>query len=105
MLKLPLACIIPMVLLAACASPAEQPGQHTAAVVIHPGSAGLLAAGEPVAGNPQAVEKWWPIRFADENKCIIQSYQEGTDAFTQCVSMAIDRQSRPHRPAYVRSLD
>ena len=99
MLKLPLACITPMFLVAACVSPGKQAGQQTAAVAMY------VHAGEPIAGNPQAVEKWWPIGFADENKCIIQGFQEGTDAFAQCVSMAIGQQSTPHRPAYVRSLD
>jgi hypothetical protein len=105
MLKLPLACIIPMVLVAACVSPGKQAGQPTAAVAIHTGSAGLLRPGEPISGNPQAREAWWPIRFADQNQCIIQGYPEGTDAFAQCVRMTIDQQSKPHRCIYCRSLD
>jgi hypothetical protein len=105
MLKSPFAFIIPMFLVAACVSPREQAGPYAAAVAIHAGSAGLLAPGEPIAGNQQAREAWWPVRFADENQCIMQGYREGTDAFAQCVRMTIDQQSRPHRPAYVRSLD
>jgi hypothetical protein len=100
-----LACIVPIFLVAACVSRGKQAGQHPAALAMHAGSAGLLAPGEPIAGNPQAQEAWWPIRFADENQCIIQGFQEGTDAFAQCVRMTADQQSRPHRPAYVRSLD
>jgi hypothetical protein len=101
MLKLPLARFIPMVLLAACVSPGEQAGQPTAAVAIHTG----LGPTEPIAGNPQAREAWWPIRFADENQCMIQGYQEGTGAFAQCVGVTIDQQNKPHRCIYCRSLD
>ena len=99
-----LAGIISLLSLVACVAPGEQAGQRTGAAAIHPG-AGLLAAGEPVAGDQQAVAKWWPIRLADENQCIVEGYQQGTDAFAQCVRMMIDQQSRPHRPIYWRSLD
>jgi len=48
---------------------------------------------------------WWPIGFADQNRCMIQGFQEGTDAFAQCVRMTIDQQKRPHRCTYCRSVD
>jgi hypothetical protein len=91
------ASVISLVSLVACASPAEQPRQQSAA--------GAMQAGEPIAGSQQAREAWWPVRFADENQCIIQGYQEGTDAFAQCVRMTIEQQSKPHRCIYCRSLD
>ena len=76
-----LAYIMPLFLLLACASPEEQ--------------ARLQAAAE--AGRP--------IKFADQNRCRIQGFQEGTDAFAQCVRMTIDQQRRPHRCTYCRSVD
>ena len=93
------AVIIPVFIVVACVSPEHEAGQRTVTV------AAYVYAGEPIAGNPQAQEAWWPVRFADENQCIMQGYQQGTDALAQCVKLMIDQQSRPHRPAYVRSLD
>jgi hypothetical protein len=89
--------IICMVSLVACASPQEQARQQPAA--------GAIRAGEPVAGNRQALEAWWPVRFANENQCIVKGYQAGTDAFDQCVKTATEQQLTPHRPEYFRSLD
>jgi len=74
-----LACFIPVFLLLACVSPEEQARQQAAAAAA--------------------------IRFTDENRCRIQGFQEGSDAFAQCVRMTIDQQSRPHRCTYCRSLD
>ena len=74
-----LAYIIPLFLLLACASPEEQARQQAAA-----------AAAQEVA---------------DQNRCMIQGFQEGTDAFAQCVRMTIDQQRRPHRCTYCRSVD
>ena len=74
-----LAYIIPLFLLLACASPEEQARQQAAA-----------AAAQEVA---------------DQNRCMIQGFQEGTDAFAQCVRMAIDQQRTPHRCTYCRSVD
>ena len=75
-----LASIIPVFLLLACVSPAQQAGQQAAA---------------------RAAQ----IEFADQNKCRIQGFKEGTDAFDQCVRMTIEQQSRPHRCTYCRSVD
>jgi hypothetical protein len=75
-----LACIIPVFLLLACVSPEEQARQQAAV-----GAAQIL--------------------FADQNKCRIQGFQEGTDAFDQCVRMTIEQQRRPHRCTYCRSVD
>jgi hypothetical protein len=80
-----LASSLPLCLLLACVSPKEQARQQAAATVAH--------------------EAWWPIQFADQNKCMIQGFQEGTDAFAQCVRMTIDQQRRPHRCTYCRSVD
>jgi hypothetical protein len=91
------ASIIPVFLLLACVAPAQQAGPQAASAAIH--------AGEPIAGNAQARGAWWPIRFADENQCIIKGYQSGTDAFAQCVSTTMEQQNRPHRCTYCRSLD
>jgi hypothetical protein len=71
--------IMPLFLLLACASPEEQARQQAAA-----------AAAQEVA---------------DQNRCKIQGFQEGTDAFAQCVRMTIDQQRRPHRCTYCRSVD
>jgi hypothetical protein len=71
--------IMPLFLLLACASPEEQARQQAAA-----------AAAQEVA---------------DQNRCKIQGFQEGTDAFAQCVRMTIDRQHKPHRCTYCRSVD
>ena len=89
--------ILSVVSLAACISPAPQPGQQAAGEAMH--------AGEAIAGDPQARDPWWQVRFADENKCRIEGFQEGTDAFAQCVSTTIARQRSPHRCTYCRSLD
>jgi hypothetical protein len=89
--------IIPVLSLVACVSPAEQVRQQSVPAT--------MRAGEPIAGSQQAREAWWPVQFADENKCIIQGYQERTDAFAQCVRMTIEQQSQPHRCIYCRSLD
>jgi len=70
-----LAGIISVVSLVACVSQAPQPGQQATGAAIH--------AGEPIAGNLQAREAWWPVRFADQNQCRIEGFQEGTDAFAQ----------------------
>ena len=75
-----LASTIPVFLLLACVSPAQQAGQQAAA---------------------RAAQ----IEFADQNKCRIQRFQEGTDAFAQCVKETMEQQSRPHRCIYCRSLD
>ena len=91
--------IISVVSLVACVSPAQQAGQQASGAAIH------VRAGEPVAGDMQAMEAWWPVRFADENQCIIKGYQVGTDAFAQCVRTTIEQQRTPHRPDYFRSLD
>ena len=91
------ASIVVMVPLVACVFPAEQARQQSAVATIH--------AGEPIAGNAQARDAWWPVRFADENQCMIKGYQVGSQAFAQCVSTTIERQNRPHRCTYCRSLD
>ena len=75
------AYIVPLFLLLACASPEEQARLQTAAAA------------------------WGPTQFADQNRCRIQGFQEGTDAFAQCVRMTIDQQRRPHRCTYCRSVD
>jgi hypothetical protein len=75
-----LACIAPVFLLLSCVSPEEQARQQAAA---------------------RAAQ----IEFADQNKCRIQRFQEGTDAFAQCVRETMEQQSRPHRCIYCRSLD
>jgi hypothetical protein len=75
------AYIVPLFLLLACASPEERARLQTAA------------------------EAGGPTKFADQNRCRIQGFQEGTDAFDQCVSMTIDQQRRPHRCTYCRSVD
>ena len=92
-----LAGIISVVSLVACVSPAPQQAQQPAGAAMH--------AGEPIAGDVQAREAWWPVRFADENQCRMQGFQEGTDTFTQCVSTTLARQRAPHRCTYCRSLD
>jgi hypothetical protein len=74
-----LACITPIFLLLACIPPEEQTRQQA-----------------EVAAERAA---WWPIQLADENQCRMQGFQEGTDAFAQCVTTKIDQQSRPHRGA------
>jgi hypothetical protein len=79
-MRMRLACTIPVFLLLACVSPEEQARQQAAA---------------------EAAQ----ILFADQNKCRIQGFEEGTDAFDQCVGMTIEQQSRPHRCTYCRSLD
>jgi hypothetical protein len=80
-----LAFVMPVCLLLACVSPEEQARQEAAAAA--------------------AREAWWPIRFADQNQCMIQGFQEGTDAFAHCVRMTMDRQRTPRRCTYCRSLD
>jgi hypothetical protein len=80
-----LASIMSMVSLVACVSPPEQTTQQAAAST--------------------AREAWWPIQFADQNKCAIEGFQPGTDAFAQCVSGTIERQREPHRCTYCRSVD
>ena len=74
-----LTCVMPMILLVACVSPEEQAKQQAA-----------LTA-ERAA--------WWPTQLADENQCRIQGFEEGTDAFAQCVTTRVDEQNRPHRGA------
>ena len=76
---------MPLFLLLACASP-EEPARQQAA-----------------AAAPQEV--WRPIASVDQNRCRIQGFQEGTDAFARCVRMTIDQQRRPHRCTYCRSVD
>ena len=71
--------IMPLFLLLACASPEEQAGQQAAAAAVQ--------------------------EVADQNRCRIQGFQEGTDAFGQCVRITIDQQRRPHRCTYCRSVD
>jgi hypothetical protein len=71
--------ILPVLLLVACVSPEEQASQQAA-----------LTA-ERAA--------WWPVQLADANQCRIQGFQDGTDAFAQCVTARIEEQSRPHRGA------
>jgi hypothetical protein len=73
-----LAGIISVFSLVACVSPAEQARQQAATSA--------------------------SIGFADENRCRIQGFQDGTDAFAQCVRMTIEQQSKPHRCTYCRSL-
>ncbi len=73
-------CIMPLFLLLACLAPEEQARQQAAA-----------------AATTQEV--------ADQNRCMIQGFKEGTDAFAQCVRMTIDQQRRPHRCTYCRSVD
>jgi hypothetical protein len=92
-----LAGIISVVSLVACVSPAPQPGQQTVGAAV--------SAGEPIAEDLQARDPWWQVRFADENQCRIQGFQEGTDALAQCVGTTIARQRAPHRCTYCRSLD
>jgi hypothetical protein len=94
--------IISVVSLVACVSPQQQARQQQAR---QQPAVGPIRAGEPVARNRQTVEAWWPVRFADENQCIIKGYLAGTDAFDQCLETAIEQQLRPHRPDYFRSLD
>jgi hypothetical protein len=69
----------------------------------------LLACAAPEEqARPQAAaadKAWGPIEFADQNRCRIQGFQEGTDAFAQCVRMTIDQQRTPHRCTYCRSVD
>jgi hypothetical protein len=79
-----LASIISVVSLMACVAPAEQARQQTAVASAHEARS---------------------IQFAAQNKCMIQGYQEGTDAFAQCVRTTMEQQSRPHRCTYCRSLD
>jgi uncharacterized membrane protein len=81
------ASVISVLSLVACVSPAEQ------------------ARRQAVASAQR--EAWWPIQFADENQCIIQGYQEGTDAFDQCVMMKIDQQrhTAPRRWSGVVSIE
>lgn len=76
-----LAYITPLFLLLICVAPQERARLQAAAV----------------AGGP--------IKFADQNRCRIQGFREGTDAFAQCVRMTIDQQHRPHRCTYCRSVD
>ena len=64
----------------------------------------LLLACVSQAGQ-QAAARAAQIEFADQNKCRIQGFKEGTDAFDQCVRMTIEQQSRPHRCTYCRSVD
>lgn len=71
--------VIPVLVLVACVSPEEQARKQAAVMA------------ERAA--------WWPSRLADENQCRIQGFQEGTDAFAQCVATRIDQQNRPHRGA------
>ena len=92
-----LAGVISVLSLMACVSPVPQPGQQAPGTALH--------AGEPVAGDLQAREAWWPVRFADENQCRMQGFQEGTDTFAQCVSTTLAQQRAPHRCTYCRSLD
>ena len=92
-----LAGVISVLSLMACVSPGPQPGQQASGAALH--------AGEPVAGDLRAREAWWPVRFADENQCRMQGFQEGTDTFTQCVSTTLARQRAPHRCTYCRNLD
>jgi hypothetical protein len=88
---------ISVISLVACVSPVQQAElQATGAAV---------RAGEPIAGHTQALEAWWPVGFADENQCIINGYQIGTDAFAQCVGTIMERESRPRRCTYCRSLN
>lgn len=87
-------CVLSLV---ACVSPAEQARRQSLPAA--------MQAGEPMAGSQQVRQAWWPVQFADENKCIIQGYQEGTGAFAQCVRTTIEQQSQPHRCIYCRSLD
>jgi hypothetical protein len=89
--------IISVVSLVACVAPQQQARQQLAI--------GSIRAGEPVAGNRQAVEAWWPARFSEENQCVIKGYPVGTGAFDQCVNTAMEQQLKPHRPDYFRSLD
>jgi hypothetical protein len=63
----------------------------------------LLACASPEEQTRQ--QAWGPIEFADQNRCSIQGFQEGTDAFAQCVRMTIDRLRRLHRCTYCRSVD
>jgi hypothetical protein len=70
---------MPLFLLLACVSPEEEARQQAAA-----------AAAQEVA---------------DQNRCMFQGFQEGTDAFAQCVRMTIYQQHRPHRCTYCRSVD
>ena len=93
-----LASFISVMSLVACVWPAEQTKQQSATSAMH-------EAGEPVAGNPQALVAWWPIQLADQNKCVIQGFQPGTDAFAQCVRTTMEQQSTPHRCTYCRRLD
>jgi hypothetical protein len=74
------ASTISVVSLVACVSPAQQAGQ-------------------------QAAARTAQIEFADQNKCRIQGFQEGTNAFDQCLRVTIEQQRRPHRCTYCRSLD
>ena len=74
-----LTSIMALFLLLACTAPEEQARQQAAA-----------AAAQEVAG---------------QNRCMIQGFKEGTDAFAQCVRMTIDQQRRPHRCTYCRSVD
>jgi hypothetical protein len=74
-----LICTMFLFFLVACVSPQEQAKQQAA-----------LTA-ERAA--------WWPSQLADENQCRIEGFQQGTDAFAQCVAARIDAQNQPHRGA------
>jgi hypothetical protein len=91
------ASVISVVSLMACLSPTEQAKEQSATSVVH--------AGELSAGHSQTLTASWSTQFADQNKCAIQGFQPGTDAFAQCVRTTIEQQSRPHRCTYCRSLD
>ena len=80
-----LACLMPVFLLLACVSPQQRAGQPAAVAAVR--------------------DPWPQIQFADENRCRIQGFQEGTDAFAQCVNTTIAGQRQPHRCTYCRSLD
>lgn len=71
--------VMPVLLLLACASPQEQARQQAAVTA------------------ERAV--WWPSQLADANQCRIEGFQEGTDAFAQCVIAKLDEQNRHHRGA------
>ena len=71
--------ILPVLLLVACVSPQEQARQQAA-----------------VTAERAA---WWPSQLADASQCRIQGFQEGTDAFVECVATRIEEQSAPHRGA------
>jgi hypothetical protein len=69
------------------------------------GSRRAFSHRETLAARLTAPRRRPRLRSANENQCIINGYQAGTNAFDQCVKTAAEQQLKPHRPDYFRSLD